>query len=88
MTNLPTQGIVKKSGCIKGNCSEVADGNTHQHHDLPILVAGNGGGTIRTGRFLDLGFRSHGDLWTGLAQAMGSNIQNFGSSNGGAIYLN
>ena len=68
-------------------CSEVSDGNTHEHHDLPILVAGGGGGRIRGGRFLDVGFRSHGDLWTGLAQAMGSNIQNFGYANGGAINL-
>ena len=43
-------------------CSEVADGKTHQHHDLPILVAGHGGGALRTGRFLDLEHRSHGDL--------------------------
>jgi hypothetical protein len=27
----------------------IADGNAHAHHDLPVLVAGKGGGAIRTG---------------------------------------
>ncbi|WP_437226476.1 DUF1552 domain-containing protein [Planctomicrobium sp. SH661] len=30
----------------------LADPNRHQHHDLPILVAGRGSGTIRTGRHI------------------------------------
>jgi hypothetical protein len=32
--------------------SGLGDGNSHQHHDLPILLAGGGGGTIQTGRHL------------------------------------
>lgn len=30
--------------------SAIADGNRHDHHDLPILLAGRGGGTITSGR--------------------------------------
>jgi hypothetical protein len=30
--------------------SAIADGNRHDHHDLPILLAGRGGGTLATGR--------------------------------------
>jgi hypothetical protein len=30
--------------------SEIEDGNSHFHGNLPVLVAGQGGGTIRTGR--------------------------------------
>lgn len=30
--------------------SGIADGNSHAHHDLPVLLAGGGGGTIQTGR--------------------------------------
>ncbi len=30
--------------------SAIADGNLHDHHDLPILVAGQAGGRITTGR--------------------------------------
>jgi len=32
--------------------SGIGDGNRHNHNDLPILVAGRGGGTIDTGRHL------------------------------------
>jgi hypothetical protein len=32
--------------------SGLADGDRHDHHDLPILVAGRGGGAIETGRHL------------------------------------
>ena len=30
--------------------SGISDGNRHNHDDLPILLAGKGGGTIKTGR--------------------------------------
>ena len=29
--------------------SGISDGNRHNHDDLPILVAGKGGGTIKAG---------------------------------------
>ncbi|MDZ4852579.1 MAG: DUF1552 domain-containing protein [Pirellulaceae bacterium] len=29
----------------------ICDGNKHDHHDLPILLAGRGGGKIQSGRF-------------------------------------
>ena len=32
--------------------SGLGDGNRHNHNDLPILLAGRGGGTIQTGRHL------------------------------------
>jgi hypothetical protein len=32
--------------------SGIGDGNRHNHHDLPILLAGSGGGTIKGGRYL------------------------------------
>ncbi len=34
--------------------SGLGDGNSHQHHDLPIVMAGGGGGTIKTGRHIVL----------------------------------
>ena len=35
--------------------SGVSDGNRHNHDDLPVVVAGRGGGAIRTGRHLRYG---------------------------------
>ena len=32
--------------------SGIGDGNRHTHHDLPVLVAGRGGGSLETGRHL------------------------------------
>ena len=52
-------------------CTEVCDGNTHVHDDMPFILAGGGGGTIRTGRLLDVGYRRHGDLLVAIAQRDG-----------------
>ena len=32
----------------------LSDGNRHNHDDLPVLLAGKGGGTIASGRFLKM----------------------------------
>ncbi|MEX0702091.1 MAG: DUF1552 domain-containing protein, partial [Planctomycetales bacterium] len=42
-------------GTLLDNCmvlygSGIADGNGHSHHNLPIILAGRGGGTIQPGR--------------------------------------
>jgi hypothetical protein len=33
--------------------SAIGDGNRHNHDDLPVLVAGRGGGTVKTGRHIE-----------------------------------
>lgn len=66
-------------------CSEIADGNTHLHDDMPFILAGGGGGTIRTGRVMDVGYRRHGDLFVALANAMGDGITHFGDASSGAL---
>ncbi|MEK6257346.1 MAG: DUF1552 domain-containing protein [Planctomycetota bacterium] len=50
-------GISEGNGTLLDNSmivygSAIADGNRHSHHDLPILLAGKGGGTIASGRHL------------------------------------
>ena len=40
-------------------CSEICDGNTHSHDDMPFILAGGGGGAIRTGRCWTFGYRRH-----------------------------
>jgi hypothetical protein len=66
-------------------CSEISDGNTHLHDDMPFVLAGGGGGTIRKGRFMDVGYRRHGDLLTALANAMGDGIGSFGDASSGPL---
>ncbi|MFT4626288.1 MAG: hypothetical protein ACI8PZ_004965 [Myxococcota bacterium] len=60
--------------------SEVSDGQTHTHTNMPFLVAGEGCGTVRTGRLLDTAGGLHSDLWIALAQAMGAPVESFGDA--------
>lgn len=59
-------------------CTEVSDGNTHSHHDMPFVLAGNAGGTIATGRVMETGGRRHGDLLAAIATALGEPLAGFG----------
>jgi hypothetical protein len=43
----------------------------HQNEDLPILLAGSGGGRLATGRYIDYGGRNYNDLLVTLLQVMG-----------------
>jgi hypothetical protein len=63
-------------------CTEVSDGKIHSHHDMPFVLAGGGGGALKTGRLLQYGDEPHGKLFVSIAQAMGQNISTFGSGNG------
>jgi len=49
-------------------CTEVCDGNTHGHDDMPFVLAGGGRGRIRTGQLFDFGYRRHADLLMTIAQ--------------------
>jgi hypothetical protein len=62
-------------------CSEVSDGNTHSHSDMPFVVAGRAGGSISTGRVIEQG-RRHGDLLAALAGAMGERVNGWGDGSG------
>ena len=49
------KGVKEGEGTLLDNCmiaygSGNSDGDRHNHDDLPILLAGGGGGTIKTGR--------------------------------------
>lgn len=49
------EGTAEGDGTVLDNClvlfsSEVEDGNTHSHKNLPVLVAGGGGGAITPGQ--------------------------------------
>ena len=60
-----------------------ADGNRHTHKNLPIILAGSGGGTVHSGRYLKLGSRPACDLFLGMADRMGvTDLERFGDSTG------
>ncbi len=66
-------------------CTEVCDGNTHQHDDMPFVLAGRGGGALDTGRLLRFPGRRHGGLFASIAQAMGHRIDRFGDAGEAAL---
>lgn len=63
-------------GTLLDNCimmwgSGLEDGNKHTRENLPFIVAGRGGGSIRTGRFLPSTHGNQGDLLTTLLSCAG-----------------
>jgi hypothetical protein len=63
--------------------SSMSDGNAHDPDNLPILLAGGGGGTLAGGRHLrHEGERPLCDLHLAIAQRMGVAAESFGDSTG------
>ncbi len=65
--------------------SEVADGNSHQKVDLPILLAGRAGSPIRSGRHIDYGGARLGDLFISMLYHLGVSVDAFGDDGTGFI---
>jgi hypothetical protein len=60
-----------------------ADGNRHTHSNLPILLAGAGGGAFHPGRFVRHGGRPLTDLYLRMAHTCGvTTLARFGDSTG------
>ena len=63
--------------------SGLGDGATHQYNDLPIILAGSGGGKLRTGKHLNLRDKTPlANLWLTQANAMGMQLDGFADSTG------
>ncbi len=59
--------------------SEISDGDWHNHDDLPVLLAGQGGGAFRTGRHVAFTDEQPiADLFISLASAAGAPVSSFG----------
>jgi hypothetical protein len=62
--------------------SGIGDGNRHNHDDLPILLIGNGGGTVEGGRHLKYERAPLMNLYLSLFDRMGCPTDRFGDSTG------
>jgi hypothetical protein len=63
--------------------SGIADGNSHSHDNLPIMMFGGGGGSIETGRFIRFGNRTPmTNLYVSMLDKMGAPVESFSDSNG------
>lgn len=69
-------GLKEGEGTLLDNCimmwgSGLEDGNKHRRENLPFIIAGKGGGSINTGRFLSNVKGNQGDLLTTLLSCAG-----------------
>ena len=63
--------------------SGLADPNRHAHHDLPIVLAGRGGGTLKTGRHIEFPQETPmANLYLSLLDRMGAKADHVGDSTG------
>jgi hypothetical protein len=82
------RGIREGGGTLLDNAmllfgAGMHDGNAHNPHNLPIVLAGRGGGTLATGR--SLAFEKNTpltNLYVGLLKRMGTPVEKFSDSTG------
>ncbi len=82
------RSIREGNGNLLDNCmiaygSAIGDGNRHNHDNLPVLLLGKGGGSIRAGRHLR--FRREtplNNLWLSMLDRVGAPTRQLGDSTG------
>jgi len=63
--------------------SGLSDGNRHRHDDLPIIVAGRGGGTIKSGRHVVVQDGAPlNNLFLSMLDRLGASVASLGDSTG------
>lgn len=68
--------------------SGLSDGNAHDHANLPMVLAGRGGGTIRPGRFVRYANETPmANLFIAMLDRMGVRVDKLGDSTGELGYL-
>jgi hypothetical protein len=78
------KAIPEGSGSVFDNTlivwgNELGEGASHTVDDIPFVLAGRLGGTLRTGRFLQYGGKPHNNLLVSLLNAFGINQNTFGN---------
>jgi hypothetical protein len=60
-----------------------SDGNAHNHDDLPILLAGGGCGTLKSGRHVRYAKETPlTNLWLSMLERMDLKVSNLGDGTG------
>jgi len=82
------KSVREGDGTLLDNCmivygSGLGDGNRHNHDNLPVLVAGKGGGTIQTGRHVRLAKETPmTNLFMSMLDRVGAPVDRIGDSTG------
>jgi len=82
------KSVKEGDGTLLDNCliaygSANSDGNAHNHDNLPVLLAGKGGGTVKTGRHIKYAKETPlNNLWLAMLQRVGVKQASLGDSTG------
>lgn len=82
------KAVKEGEGTLLDNCmivygSAIGDGNRHNHNDLPVLLAGRGGGTIQTGRHVIYPEDTPlNNLFLSMLDRVGAPVERLGDSTG------
>jgi hypothetical protein len=82
------KSVREGDGTLLDNCmivygAGIGDGNVHNHDNLPILLAGHGGGTLRPGRHIRLDRETPmTNLYLAMLERLGVPAERVGDSNG------
>jgi hypothetical protein len=80
-TDVDGQSLLHNSMIVYGGGN--ADANRHTHSNLPIVLAGAGGGSLKTGRYVQHGSKPVSNLFLNLADRCGvKSLDHFGDSTG------
>jgi hypothetical protein len=80
------KAIPEGDGTLLDNCSfilggGIGNGASHSYDELPLVIAGSGGGSFETGRHLATpGGTPLANLWLSLAKSMGVDLPRFADS--------
>jgi hypothetical protein len=72
--------VLENTALVYG--SGISDGNRHNHDDLPVVVAGRGGGTLKAGRHVVYSPQPLNNLYLSLLGRMGVPTEHLGDSTG------
>ncbi len=81
LEDIDGQSVLHNSRILYGSGN--ADGNRHTHENLPLILAGGGGGAFHNGRYVQHGGKPLANLFLSLADQVGvTDLERFGDSTG------
>jgi hypothetical protein len=82
LRSIPDGGGTLLDHCMIMYGSGLSDGNRHRHDDLPVILAGKGGGTLPVGRHIHVGEAPLNNLFLSMLDRMDSGVSALGDSTG------
>ena len=83
LKSVPEGDATLLDNCMIAYGSGNSDGNRHTHENLPVLLAGKGGGTLKTGRHIRYPKETPvNNLWLAMLNRMGAPTESLGDSTG------